>query len=147
VRGSESHLARAISNLIRNAIEAIEGTGRVVVRTDRVRLTEPCSGYAVIAPGDYVVAAVSDTGRGIAGHEVHRVFELFFSKKRHRSTTSSGLGLAIVYGVVKEHEGFVDVRSALDRGTSFTWLAKPYTADALARTVQTVLASPPATGV
>jgi signal transduction histidine kinase/CheY-like chemotaxis protein len=119
VRGSEPHLARAVSNLIRNAIEAIAGTGRVVVRTDRVCLTEPASGYEVIAPGDYVVVAVSDTGRGIASHEIHRVFEPFFSKKRHRSTTSSGLGLAIVYGVVKEHEGFVDVRSALDRGTTF----------------------------
>jgi CheY-like chemotaxis protein len=120
VLASESHIQRALSNLLRNAIEAIDPPGRVLIQTGSTRLSEPLMGYETIEPGDYVTISVSDTGRGIATAELGRLFEPFFTKKPVGETSGSGLGLAIVHGVVKEHGGFVNVESVLGRGTTFT---------------------------
>jgi CheY-like chemotaxis protein len=66
------------------------------------------------------VVQVSDDGQGIPEHELGRVFEPFFTTKRVRDQSGSGLGLAIVHGVVKEHDGFIDVASAPGAGTMFS---------------------------
>lgn len=120
ILGSESHVQRALSNLLRNASEAIEPPGRVSIRTARVEVTEPHMGYETIEPGDYAMISITDSGRGIAQHELGRVFEPFFTKKRVGESSGSGLGLAIVHGVIKEHGGFVNVESEPNRGTTFT---------------------------
>jgi DNA-binding LacI/PurR family transcriptional regulator/signal transduction histidine kinase/ActR/RegA family two-component response regulator len=117
--GSESHVTRAITNLVRNAIEAVAGSGRVVVKTYARTITEPHIGYETVEPGTYAVVEVSDDGQGIPSHELGRVFEPFFSTKRVREQSGSGLGLAIVHGVVKEHDGFIDVVSVPGNGTTF----------------------------
>lgn len=119
MRGSEAQLARAVANLVRNAVEAVSGDGEVTVRTARAVLTSPLPGYETIPPGQYVVLAVSDNGPGIGGQDLGRVFEPFFTTKRAGESTGSGLGLAIVHGVVKEHEGFIDLTSVPGRGTTF----------------------------
>jgi len=119
VRAAEAHLVRAISNLVRNALEALDGPGQVCVTTRSVDLTQPLLGYEVVAPGSYAVVTVSDTGRGIDPGGLARVFEPFFSSKRMRQTSGSGLGLAVVHGVVKEHDGYLDVTSRPGQGTSF----------------------------
>ncbi len=118
IRGSESQLARAIGNLVRNAVEAVAADGKVVVKTSKVHVTTPTPGYENIPPGHYAVVTVSDDGCGIAPRDLSRVFEPFFTNKRTGENSGSGLGLAIVHGVVKEHEGFIDVQSTLDMGTS-----------------------------
>jgi DNA-binding LacI/PurR family transcriptional regulator/signal transduction histidine kinase/ActR/RegA family two-component response regulator len=120
VRGSESHVLRAILNLVGNATEAIAGSGTVTVKTFATRVAEPIARYETVEPGEYVVVKVSDDGEGIATHELGRVFEPFFSTKRMRENSGSGLGLAIVHGVVKEHEGFIDLVSTPGAGTTFT---------------------------
>jgi DNA-binding LacI/PurR family transcriptional regulator/signal transduction histidine kinase/ActR/RegA family two-component response regulator len=120
ISASESHVQRALSNLLRNASEAIEAPGRVAIRTARVEVHEPFSGYETIEPGDYAMISVTDTGRGISQQELGRVFEPFFTKKRVGESSGSGLGLAIVHGVIKEHGGFVNVESEPNRGTTFT---------------------------
>ena len=120
VRAAEAHLVRAITNLVRNALEAIEGPGNVHVTTRAVELTSPLLGYEVVAAGSYAVVSVSDTGRGIEPAGLVRVFEPFFSSKRVRQTSGSGLGLAVVHGVVKEHDGYLDVASQPGHGTTFT---------------------------
>ncbi|HYP99716.1 MAG TPA: substrate-binding domain-containing protein [Polyangiaceae bacterium] len=120
VRAAEAHLVRAITNLVRNALEAIDGPGKVDVTTRAVDLSAPLLGYEVIAPGSYAVVSVSDTGRGIAPAGLVRVFEPFFSSKRIRQTSGSGLGLAVVHGVVKEHDGYLDVTSQPGQGTTFS---------------------------
>jgi DNA-binding LacI/PurR family transcriptional regulator/signal transduction histidine kinase/ActR/RegA family two-component response regulator len=156
LRGSESQLARAVDNLIRNAVEAVAGAGdvvagspngpnspkksaRVVVKSAQVDLLAPRAGYEIIPAGRYATLSVSDDGCGIGPQEVGRVFEPFFSRKRVKETSGSGLGLAIVHGVVKEHEGFVDVVSAPGLGTTIS-LYLPLV-DGPART-ETVLAAP-----
>ena len=134
VQGSESQLARAVDNLIRNAVEAVAGNGdvakgpnpsvnksaTVVVRSARVDLLAPRAGYEIIPAGRYATLSISDDGCGIEPQEIGRLFEPFFTKKRVNETSGSGLGLAIVHGVVKEHEGFVDVVSAPGLGTTIS---------------------------
>jgi len=120
VKGSESQLARAVDNLIRNAVEAIGGNGEVVVKSAGVHVLEPRAGYEIVPAGHYAMLSVSDDGCGIEPHELGQVFEPFFSKKRAKETSGSGLGLSIVHGVVKEHEGFIDVVSTPDVGTTIS---------------------------
>ncbi len=120
VRGSESQLARAVDNLLRNAVEAIAGHGEVVVKTARLAVREPRPGYETVPTGEYATLSVSDDGCGIDSRELGQVFEPFFTKKRAKETSGSGLGLAIVHGVVKEHEGFIDVTSTPGVGTTIS---------------------------
>ncbi len=120
IRASEAQLMRAITNLVRNACDALaDGRGAVKVRVSRIHLAEPRTGYETIAEGNYAVLTVEDQGSGIPPEDVARVFEPFFTRKRINEESGSGLGLSIVYGVVKEHEGFVDVTSAIGAGTRF----------------------------
>ena len=119
VRGSDSQLARAVGNLLRNAIEAIDQQGKIEVKTRREHVTSPLARYETVPPGHYAVLTVTDDGCGIDAPELGRVFEPFFSKKRPGESSGSGLGLAIVHGVVKEHDGFIDVTSVRGKGTTF----------------------------
>jgi len=75
--------------------------------------------YETIPAGDYAALTVADDGCGIEPQELGRIFEPFFSKKRTGESSGSGLGLAIVHGVVKEHEGFIDVVTEPGKGTTF----------------------------
>ena len=120
VSGSESHLMRAFSNLLRNAAEAIGTRGTIFVKSALTVVTEPIARYEIIDAGTYVLVSISDTGSGIAASDLACVFEPFFSKKRLGNSSGSGLGLAIVHGVVKEHDGFVDVDSTVGGGTTFS---------------------------
>jgi DNA-binding LacI/PurR family transcriptional regulator/signal transduction histidine kinase/ActR/RegA family two-component response regulator len=119
VQGSEAHLVRAVSNLVRNAKEAVADGGVIVIKTFRVHLPEAVTYYETIEAGDYAVVAVSDNGSGIAVQDLGRVFEPYYSRKPLGEHSGSGLGLAIVHGVVKEHGGFIDVTSAIGAGTTF----------------------------
>ena len=120
VRGSDSQLARAVDNLIRNAVEAIGENGEVVVKSAKLDVLEPHAGYEIVPAGAYARLSVSDDGCGIESHELGQVFEPFFSKKRARDTSGSGLGLSIVHGVVKEHSGYIDVASTPEVGTTIS---------------------------
>jgi signal transduction histidine kinase/DNA-binding LacI/PurR family transcriptional regulator/ActR/RegA family two-component response regulator len=120
VRGAESQLARAVSNLLRNALEAVNTDGEVTVRTSRVDLETTNVGFETIPSGAYVVLAVADTGCGIPPANLERVFEPFFTDKQTGESSGTGLGLAIVHSVVKEHDGFIDVASRPGAGTTFT---------------------------
>ena len=118
--GSETHIGRAITNLIRNATDAIDEDGEVRVETKAVTLLEPLPGYETIESGRYAVVTVSDTGQGISPSDIGRLFEPFYSSKRLSDHSGSGLGLAIVHGVVKDHGGFINVESTVGNGTTFT---------------------------
>ena len=120
MQGAESQLARAVSNLLRNAIEAVDGRGQVKVATSRAQLTSARAGFESIPPGQYIVLTISDTGCGIPAGDMDRVFEPFFTSKRSGEDSGTGLGLAIVMGVVKEHDGYIDVASRVGVGTTFT---------------------------
>jgi CheY-like chemotaxis protein len=105
---------------VHNALEAVVSAGEVRIKTFGVRLEQLVHGYETVPAGNYAVVVVSDTGVGIPSHEIGWIFEPFTSRKRMSETKGTGLGLAIVNGVIKEHEGFIDVTSEVGVGTTFT---------------------------
>lgn len=107
-------------NLISNAAEAISGEGMIHISTQNRYLDYTHNGYEDIVQGDYVNLSVSDTGKGISSFDLEKIFEPFYTKKvMNRSGT--GLGLAVVWGTVKDHNGYIDIQSRKGKGTTFTF--------------------------
>ncbi len=118
--GSESRLGRVLANLVSNAVEAIEGPGSVRVRTGRKVFAAPYSGYELIPAGEYVTLEVTDTGCGMDAKLISRIFEPFYSTKTPSERSGSGLGLSVVHGLVRDHEGYLDATSVVGQGATFT---------------------------
>jgi PAS domain S-box-containing protein len=118
VEGDAGQLEHTLLNLCINARDAMPDGGTLRIETSNVTLAEP-EGYggAKAQPGDYVSLSVSDTGTGIPEENLPRIFEPFFTTKEQGK--GSGMGLAMVYGIVKNHGGWIDARSAAGRGTTF----------------------------
>lgn len=119
IKGSPVHLGKTVMNLISNAAEAISGGGEVIIRTENRYLDKPVRGYDELKEGDYVVLAVSDTGSGISAGDLAKIFEPFYTKKV-MGKSGTGLGLAVVWGTVKDHSGYIDVKSEEGKGSVFT---------------------------
>ena len=118
VMGSEAQLTKSLMNLVANAAEALSAGGIITIELANRRFDAPHEGYLVIPPGDYVALSVADTGEGIGEEDLEHIFEPFFTKKK-MGRSGTGLGLAVVWGVVRDHQGFIDVVSRKDRGTRF----------------------------
>ena len=116
VMGGNESLTRITHNLVLNAVQAIDGPGKIAVVTQGVSLTEENQGYEVIPPGEYACLTVEDTGRGISPADMGHIFEPFFSRKTRGERSGSGLGLSVVHGLVKDLGGYVDVNSELGMG-------------------------------
>ena len=106
-------------NLVSNASEAISDEGEVIIRTKNCYIDKPIGGYDDVREGDYVVLTVSDNGRGISASDIKKIFEPFYTKKV-MGRSGTGLGLAVVWGTVKDHDGYIDVQSEDGRGSTFT---------------------------
>jgi PAS domain S-box-containing protein len=119
ISGSSVHLGKSLYNLISNASEAMAKGGTVTIRTTNQYLDKPLQGYDQIREGDYVVLSVSDTGDGISTSDLKRIFEPFYTKKV-MGRSGTGLGLAVVWGTVKDHHGYINVESEEGRGSTFT---------------------------
>ena len=119
INGSVAHLSQAVMNLVTNAFQAMPGGGRLTLEVRHVLVADRVVGYEVIPEGDYVVLRVADTGCGIRKTDMDRLFEPFFSRKNMEDGAGTGLGLLVVHGVVKDHKGFIDVRSREGEGTEF----------------------------
>ncbi|MFH1742088.1 MAG: response regulator, partial [bacterium] len=106
------------ANLTVNARDAIGGVGRIAIETGNAVLDEDyCATHEGAVPGEYVLLTVSDNGRGMDKETLAHVFEPFFTTKGVGEGT--GLGLATVYGIVKQNDGFVTVYSEPGQGTKF----------------------------
>ncbi len=119
IKGSPIHLSKTIMNLVSNAVEAMPIGGKIELATGNSPLTRPVPGYAEIREGDYVVVRVSDSGIGISKEDIHRIFEPFYTKKK-MGRSGTGLGMAIVWGTVEDHQGYIDVQSTPGKGTTVT---------------------------
>jgi len=118
VKVDEGQLEQVIINLAVNARDAMPGGGTLTIRTANVRYAQAeRRGHEVISAGDYVLIEVADTGIGIPGSNLARIFDPFFSTKELGS--GIGLGLSTVYGIVKQTGGFVFVDSHPGRGAVF----------------------------
>jgi PAS domain S-box-containing protein len=119
IKGSQIHMGKTLMNVIMNAAESMAHGGEIVVRTENRYLDRPVRGYEDVRIGDYVVLSVSDTGGGISPEDLRRIFEPFYTKKV-MGKSGTGLGLAVVWGAVKDHRGYIDVASEEGKGTTFT---------------------------
>ncbi len=118
-RGDPDQIQQVILNLAVNARDAMPQGGVLYCETRRVDLDEEyCRKHAEAIPGHFIAISVGDTGEGIP-REIHdRIFEPFFTTKEQGKGT--GMGLAMVYGIVKNHEGFISLKSQLGGGSRFT---------------------------
>ncbi len=117
-RGDASQIEQVIMNLALNARDAMPKGGVLAIETANADLGEQQAvADTDLLPGPYVMIAVSDTGVGIEGESLEHVFEPFFSTKP--IDKGSGLGLSIVYGIVKQARGHIEVESELGKGTTF----------------------------
>jgi CheY-like chemotaxis protein len=114
-----TQIDQILANLCVNARDAIANVGSITIATGtKVIDADLAAATMGMVPGDFVWLAVSDDGSGMAPATLSHVFEPFFTTKEVGKGT--GLGLATVYGIVKQNEGFIDVRSDLGHGTVFT---------------------------
>ncbi|MCJ7810523.1 MAG: PAS domain S-box protein, partial [Desulfobulbaceae bacterium] len=110
ILGSSVHLSKTIMNLVSNAAEAMPEGGKLTISTENRYIDRPIRGYEDVVEGDYVVLTISDTGTGISPDDIEKIFEPFYTKKK-MGRSGTGLGMAVVWGTVKDHKGYIDVQS------------------------------------
>ncbi len=117
ITGDVGSLEQVLMNLVVNARDAMPDGGEVVIRTGRTHFEPGAVGFPGSQPGDYALLSVEDSGVGMDTKTQQHIFEPFFSTKGLGKGT--GLGLSVVYGIVKEHGGWLDVYSEEGIGTTF----------------------------
>jgi signal transduction histidine kinase len=118
VRADAGQIEQVLMNLATNARDAIDAIGKFIIRTDQVELDNKFirdHGYG--QPGTYAVISIEDTGQGIDEETKEKIFDPFFTTKEVGKGT--GLGLSMVYGIIQQHEGYIDVQSELGKGAIF----------------------------
>ena len=119
VKGGSAQLSRMLSNLIHNAIDAMAGIGTLSIKSENYYVDKKSIDYSEIPIGEYVKLTISDTGTGIAPDVVQKIFDPFFTTKKANKKRGSGLGMSVVDAVIKDHNGFIDLKTKVGVGTSF----------------------------
>ena len=118
ISGSFVHLYKTIENLVYNATEATTDGGKIFISAENRYIDKPINGYDSVEEGEYITLMVSDTGIGISKKDLERIFEPFYTKKV-MGRSGTGLGMAVVWGTVKDHKGYIDVQSTEGKGSAF----------------------------
>jgi PAS domain S-box-containing protein len=117
VNADPSQIEQVLMNLAVNARDAMPEGGVFSIETGNLSLAEPKAEHPGVEPGEYVLLTVSDTGVGVGEENLKHIFEPFFTTKEAGQGT--GLGLAMVYGIVRNHHGYIDCSSSPGEGTVF----------------------------
>ncbi len=116
--GSTIHITKIIMNLVSNAAEAQPAGGFITIKTANRYQDESHQKHGWVKEGEYALLQVSDGGSGIASDDLDRIFEPFYTKKV-LGRSGTGLGMTVVWGAVQDHDGYIDVKSVLEKGTTF----------------------------
>ncbi len=119
IQGSSVHLSKVVMNLVSNAAEAMPHGGTIRIETYNQYVDRATRGYEPVSEGEYIVLKVSDTGVGIPQSDIKKIFEPFYTKKV-MGRSGTGLGMAVVWGTVKDHKGYIDIESVEGKGATFT---------------------------
>jgi PAS domain S-box-containing protein len=145
VRIDPSQIDQLLANLCVNARDAIIGVGKITIETENTAFDEAyCAVHPDFACGEYVMLTVSDDGCGMSKEVLDRLFEPFFTTKEVGKGT--GLGLATVYGIVKQNEGFVTVCSEPDKGATFRIYLPRFVGKAMEPTAESTAETPKGNG-
>lgn len=118
IKMDPSQLHQLVVNLCINARDAIDGIGKIEIATVTLTLDEKfCADHMEAVPGEFCMLSIKDNGIGMNNETLKNIFEPFFTTKDENMGT--GLGLATVYGTVKQNQGFIDVESTIGTGTTF----------------------------
>jgi PAS domain S-box-containing protein len=120
VRGDPAPMEQVVLNLVLNACDAMPRGGRLRLATEAVTLGPGARRPGDLGPGRYVLLTVQDTGTGMTPETLARLFEPFFTTKGRAAARGRGLGLAVVYGVVRQSGGHIAVESVPGQGSTFT---------------------------
>lgn len=112
------HFKKCLMNLLRNGVEAMGGKGRCTLTTSSQTVDEAMSIQTGLTPGEYSVVSIQDTGPGIAQQDIDHIFEPFYTKKT-MGVSGTGLGLAVVWSTMQDHNGTVTAHSTQGEGTRF----------------------------
>lgn len=117
VKMDTTQVDQILANLCVNARDAIDNIGKITIETKAVSVGEEyCAAHVAVVPGEYAMLIVSDNGKGMEKEVAEKIFEPFFTTKGNAGT---GLGLATVYGIAQQNNGFVNVYSEPNKGTTF----------------------------
>jgi nitrogen-specific signal transduction histidine kinase len=119
IEGSATQLLKLIMNLVSNAAEAQPSGGKISISTRNQYVDTPLKGYEEIKEGHFAVIQVQDNGLGIAPEDLARIFEPFYTKKV-MGRSGTGLGMAVIWGTIHDHKGYLDVKSTEGIGTTFS---------------------------
>ena len=119
IMGSPVHLSKTVMNLMNNAAESMPDGGTITISCLNRYIDKPLKGYDTVEKGDYVTLTITDTGTGMTEKDRERIFEPFYTKKA-MGRSGTGLGMAVVWGTVKDHHGYIEMQSVPGRGSSFT---------------------------
>ena len=119
ILGSPIHLFQTVMNLVSNAAESMPDGGEILISTKNIPIDTRINDHADLRAGNYIVLSVTDTGTGMTSEDMKRIFEPFYTKKV-MGRSGTGLGLAVVWGTIKDHNGHIDIKSTIGKGTTFT---------------------------
>jgi PAS domain S-box-containing protein len=118
VVGSYSHISKAVTNLVANAADAMPAGGKITIATRDCYIDKPYAGFEIIPEGEYAILEVTDAGIGMPPSDLDKIFEPFYTKKV-LGRSGTGLGMSVVWGAVKDHDGFIDIITEEGSGTTF----------------------------
>lgn len=118
IHADPNQLHQVLLNLSVNARDAMPNGGTIKITASKVNRGVLNGNFMDVEAQEYILTQVADTGMGMTSDTLNHIFEPFFTTKKHGQGT--GLGLSVVYGIIKSHHGFIDVRSNIGRGTTFS---------------------------